>query len=573
MANDIHDVVSEYLALSRSGRNLKGVCPFHSEKTPSFFVNPERQSFHCFGCGAGGNVFTFVMRMENLSFPEAVRKLAARRGIPLPADTPRDSAEERQKQSLLQINAEALDFFRRQLASPAGAEAREYLSRRGIQADIVERFRLGWSPKGWDALRNHLRKKDFPEELARTAGLTTPGTSGRGDYDRFRERIIFPIANAHGEVVAFGGRVIDPAAEPKYLNSPETPLYHKGKVLYGLDVARQAIRRHEGEAVLVEGYLDLISAHAAGFDNVVASLGTALTRDQVKLLKRHAQKAVILYDGDPAGQAAARRTMELFLAEELSAWTAILPPGDDPDSLVRGKGAEALREVLRNAIPLMEHIITTAAEQWRPQGAEGKAKAAGEIIDLLAKVRNDVLAGEYLRFAARALDVREERLQHELDKRRHGTGAAFDDPPAAPPRRSAPPAVEELLVRSMLHEAEVTRLVRERVPLSAFSHDACRAIAAALFSAAGRPDERDGGLPVLENEEAAALAARLAAERPPEEDSASVARDCLDRMERNRRAAESKSLHEKIRQAEGAGQHAVLIELMRIKQDIARIDS
>ncbi len=571
MANDIHDVISEYLALSRSGRNLKGLCPFHSEKTPSFFVNPERQSFHCFGCGVGGNVFTFVMRMENLTFPEAVRKLATRRGVPLPADTPRDSAEERRRQALVEINTEALDFFRRQLASPAGTMARDYLARRGITPDIIERFRLGWSSRGWDTLRDHLRKKGFSDDLSRAAGLTTSGTSGRGDYDRFRERVIFPIANAHGEVIAFGGRVIGAGEEPKYLNSPETPLYHKGKVLYGLDVARAGIRR-DGETVLVEGYLDLISAHAAGFDNVVASLGTALTRDQVKLLKRHARKAVLLYDGDEAGQAAAQRTMELFLAEDLSVWTAPLPPGEDPDSLVRKSGPEALREVLGKAVPLMEQIIRTTADRWRSQGAEGKARAGAEIVNTLAGVANDILVGEYLRHAAHILDVREEWLTSELNKRRT---AGKPSPSAAPPvpRRAAPPAVEAELVRSMLHNAEVVRQVKSRIPLSAFVHDACRAIAAILFAAADRPEPGDGSCPVLEDEEAASLAARLTAERPPDDDPSAVARDCLDRMERNRRVAESRSLQEKIRQAEVAGQHAVVIELLRIKQDNARVDS
>jgi len=318
-STDIVAVVGEYVQLKKAGSSWKGLCPFHREKSPSFIVSPNRRSFHCFGCGKGGNALTFLMAMENLPFPEAVKALAQKAGLPLPQvehDEASD-ARERERARLWEINESAAKFFQAHLKSPEGAEARSYLLRRGLNETDTDALGLGWAPKGWDTLKNAALKRGYKAEELVSAGLLVKNEEKGSVYDKFRDRVIFPVRDTFGRILAFGGRAFGDA-EPKYLNSPETIVFKKGECLYLLDAAREKVRE-KGYTLVVEGYFDAIALHLHGFQNAVATLGTALTRDHARLLKRYAPEVVVLYDADAAGQAAVRRGIEPILAEGLRA--------------------------------------------------------------------------------------------------------------------------------------------------------------------------------------------------------------------------------------------------------------
>jgi len=353
-AGDIVRLVSDYVPLKAAGQRLKGLCPFHHEKTPSFSVDPQLQLFYCFGCQAGGDAFKFVMLYEKTDFAESVEFLAKRWGVPLPRAAGKPEDDSRSRGML--INESAMAYFRSQWSEPArGRIARDYLAKRGVSDAIAERFGLGFAPESWDGLSAVLGARGFKAAEILTAGLAVPRKEGSGQYDRFRNRVIFPIRDVAGRVVAFGGRALGDS-EPKYLNSPETPAYVKGEHLYGLDVAKESIRR-EGFAILVEGYLDLIALHQAGFENVVASLGTALTPLQVKLLARYTERVVVSYDGDAAGVAAAVKSLDLFLERGLDVRVAEIPEGQDPDDFVKEHGAAAYDAIVKGAPGYLDFLV------------------------------------------------------------------------------------------------------------------------------------------------------------------------------------------------------------------------
>jgi DNA primase len=346
-ANDIVDVVSGYFPLKKAGKDYVALCPFHSEKTPSFTVSPGKQIFKCFGCGRGGSVFNFVMAKESVTFPEAVRILAERAGIELRED-PQAQQKARGRRRLRDVLAWALERFRAGLAHPReGEAAREYLRDRGFSDETVETFGLGYAPEGWDHLIRAARRDDIPLEALEKAGLVVPRNDGTGVYDRFRGRVIFPILDALGRPIGFGGRILGDE-EPKYLNSPETALFHKKEALYGLPQAREAIEK-DRRAVVVEGYFDVIMPYQTGVGNCVATLGTSLTDEHIRVLKRYADEVVVVFDSDLAGQRAADRAMELFLAHDVRILVAVVPDGKDPCDYCAAHGAEAFRRLLDEA--------------------------------------------------------------------------------------------------------------------------------------------------------------------------------------------------------------------------------
>lgn len=356
---DIVSLIGEYVVLKKAGRNYVGLCPFHQEKTPSFTVSSEKQIFHCFGCGAHGDVFSFLMKINNLTFPEAVRELAKRVGVAMPqrAITSKEKETYTIREQIIVANGFASEYFVGILASPAGATARDYLEKRGITQKAVETFRIGFATEGWQGLLDFLERKGISAEIAKQAGLVISRSKEEkaGYYDRFRGRIIIPIEDSDGRIVAFGGRVIS-AGEPKYLNSPETPVYTKGDNLFGLFRTKEAIRT-KGFAILVEGYFDLISLWAAGIKNVTALLGTALTRSQVDLLGRYAKRVAAVFDPDEAGRKALSRSLELFLTANVQAMAVIIPAGYDPDSFVRAQGRQKMEELIAGAQPMVDYYI------------------------------------------------------------------------------------------------------------------------------------------------------------------------------------------------------------------------
>ncbi|PLX88959.1 MAG: DNA primase [Desulfuromonas sp.] len=432
---DIVALVSSYVTLKRSGANHSGLCPFHSEKSPSFSVNAARQFFHCFGCGVGGDAFSFLMKMEGLAFPDAVRRLAERCGVELlerslsPAEEQRIKTKER----LLRVNEVAAAYFHRLLMDePAGEPGRHYLKRRGYGRNSATEYQLGFAPDGWDKLTGFLRDEGVQPEDARALGLIRPGKDGRSDYDLFRRRLIFPVFDLAGRVVAFGGRILGDD-KPKYINSPESPVYHKGKVLFGLYQARQAMRR-SGEAVLVEGYFDQLSLERAGVGNAVATCGTALTAEHARLLKRYAQRVLLLFDQDAAGRKATFRAMETLQAEGLPAVVVDLPAGDDPDSFLGREGVDAFRQRMAQARPALELFMDESLAS-ADNSIEARVRAAEDVLRTLAALSSELEQDLYVKQLAEKTGIALDLLQQKLQNARDAEKIAA--PPVEPPRQMA----------------------------------------------------------------------------------------------------------------------------------------
>jgi len=412
---DIVRVVGGYVRLKKNGQNFSGLCPFHSEKTPSFAVHPVKQIYHCFGCGVGGDVFKFVMEMDKCDFMEAVRAVADKCGIAIPRSRERSPEERREQQertALIELHREAATFFSRQLeATPEGKAARGYLSDRGLSAEAIATFGLGYAPSGGDVLLRHLKAK-YPEKLIEVAGLASRDPSGRA-HDRFRRRIIFPISNEAGKVVAFGARALGDDL-PKYLNSPETPIYIKSTVLYHLDRAKESIRRADA-AILVEGYMDTIAVAHAGITNVVASCGTSLTETQVKLISRFTRRIVVNYDPDTAGQAATERSLAILLEHDCDVRVLALPGGKDPDTFIRAEGAAAYRKLLEAAPPYLDYLIGRARELG-VANAEQKLRAMNFLLPFVQRIPNALLRSEWASRIAQQLRIDEPVLREALKK-------------------------------------------------------------------------------------------------------------------------------------------------------------
>lgn len=410
---DIVDLVSEYVTLKKTGRNFTGLCPFHQEKTPSFTVNRDKQIFYCFGCGEGGNAITFLMKIADKTFPEVIKDLAAKTGVVLPPVSSGKEGRQKDllKEGILNLNLKASQQFSRNLFSAAGAPGRKYLQGRGIADDVVKQFRLGYVPDTWRFLTEYIEKNGLSLKLAEQAGLIITGKEG-SFYDRFRGRLIFPIENVFGETVAFGGRILD-KGEPKYLNSPESPVYIKGKNLYGLNKAKEEIRK-KGFALIVEGYFDLISLWNAGICNVVATLGTALTRDHLELLRRYTVEVIALFDPDEAGKKALDRSLELFLSTEMRARALILPGKYDPDEYVRKFGKDKMEELISLAQPLSDYYIENVLGSGRT--FEDKRDMVRTATEFIAKISDRKEKNLFIKRVAEKTGIDEELLIKETYK-------------------------------------------------------------------------------------------------------------------------------------------------------------
>jgi DNA primase len=413
---DIVELISQYVQLKKTGRNYFGLCPFHAEKTPSFSVSQDKQIFHCFGCGEGGNVYSFLMKIEGLTFPEAVRQLAERAGIPLPQTTgsPAVRQAELTKNRLRQLMQLANRYFQYQLQQPGGRAAKQYLQQRGVAEAAIDSFNLGWAPAAWRELKNFLLRRGYQEKELLTSGLLS--VSNSTSYDRFRGRIIYPIWNPQGEVIAFGGRALGDE-QPKYLNSPETPIFDKSKTLYAFHLAREAIRRHE-QAVIFEGYMDVIAAHQAGIKQAVATLGTSLTEAQARLLRSQAKEVVIVYDADAAGQAAAWRGLQILRQAGCLVKVGRLPPGLDPDDYLRRFGGEVFRrEVIEKALLLVDYQLHSLVEQYNVEKDDERIHLFSRIIDVLAAVDNAMEREDYVQKAAKLHQLPAQAIREQTPKK------------------------------------------------------------------------------------------------------------------------------------------------------------
>jgi DNA primase len=421
---DIVRVVGEYVRLKKSGQNFTGLCPFHSEKTPSFAVHPVKQIYHCFGCGAGGDVFKFVMEMDKITFPESVRAVAEKCGIAIPKArerTPEERRETQLRSGLVELHREAAAFFVQQLnTTPEGRAAKAYLLDRGLDSEAMARFGIGFAPSGGEALLRAMNAK-YAEKVLVSSGLFSlpAGQAGRDQsgperlFDRFRRRVMFPIANESGKIVAFGGRALGDDL-PKYLNSPETPIYTKSSVLYHLDRAKEALRQRDF-AVLVEGYMDAIAVARAGISNVVASCGTSLTEPQVKLMSRFTRRVIVNYDPDTAGQAATERSLAILLEQGAEVRVLALPGGKDPDSFIRTEGAAAYAKLLAEAPPYVDYLISRARKMDLAT-AEGKLRAVNFLLPYVQRIPDRILRSEWATRIAQQLRIEEPVLRESMRK-------------------------------------------------------------------------------------------------------------------------------------------------------------
>ena len=591
-ATDIVALVGEKVQLRRSGRSWKGLCPFHGEKTPSFTVNPERQVWHCFGCGKGGDAFAWLMEMEKVTFPEALQVLADRAGIELPKIErgPGDAARDR----LYQANALANDYFKASLRSAAGETARAYLDGRGFDAEVLDAYQVGWAPEGWDGLGTTLGKL-LPPAVLEEAGLLLRRGDG-SHYDRFRNRIMFPVMAAAGKVSGFGARAIAPEDQPKYLNSPETAVYRKGSVLFGLPQARAAIRERK-EALVAEGYLDVMRLHASGFGNAVSTSGTALTYDQARALARLEAEAVLVYDGDDAGVRAADRALEPLLSAGLSVRVLLIPGGEDPDSLIRAKGAEAFRALLDGARdvpaflaeaslgpggvnPPMESRVRRFVEVLGrvedPIRRRMLVRRGGEAFGLEEQVFLDALArrgGRRSDSARSAADGPRDRVARADVKAERSGAAPGAGAGAAPDAAQAPipvdPVEAELAARVLTEDGALTE-VTDAGGLDCFRNEEVQAVLRPwlLENRIPLPDE----LRRLMEESAAArgiLAGHPVEKEQTLELSRRAARGLVQRLEERRIRALLQALDQAIRQAERSRDENSLGRLLAERRDLA----
>jgi len=546
---DIVDLISEYVSLKKSGQNWKGLCPFHAEKTPSFTVSPSKQIFHCFGCGTGGDIFTFIEKQENLTFPEAMSLLARRAGIVI-KKRGSSPAKPGLKEKILDIHREALSFYSQQLKNSSRAIA--YLKGRGMDEEAIERFSLGYAPKSWSALLTHCARKGYPAATMKLAGLAVQGS--RGFYDTFRDRIMFPISDVKGDVIAFGGRSFD-GSEPKYLNSPETPVFNKRKVLYGLDRARRAIN-DETPPILTEGYLDVIRCHLSGFGSAIAPLGTSLNREHGLLLKRYADRVLLAYDSDEAGRKAARNSARILLGCGLDVGILSMPAGEDPDSLISKKGDRAFRQLLENPLSIIDFILARGGDRKR---------LARECLEIIAHVADRVTQGYYMKSLAERLEINEMFLIEQL-KALSGKNINREDSPrpaTAGQRCGTGPLNELYLIKLFLQMSDRADELLGTISSSDFTDTSARKIFEKI---------REGLLDLTDlleksGEEEKALLSRISLIEDFENPEKAL-NDCLRSLRKNRRKMLLADIQRKIREAEARKDYASLMKLQQEHQKL-----
>ena len=584
--SSILEVVSDYVSLKKTGKNFRGLCPFHSERTPSFMVNEEKQIFHCFGCGEGGDVFAFLMKAGNFSFPQAAEELARRYGVKLPS---RDLSlaqkkEMAQREVFFQINEMASEYFYDLLTRrEEGEEGRRYLSQRGISQEIISEHRLGYSADRWDGLVRYLEEKKASLELAWKLGLifpkkkvgdSTPREGRRLDsaswYDAFRGRVLFPIFDLHQRIVGFGGRVIR-EGQPKYLNSPESSIYHKGEVLYGLQVAKRYTKEKDC-VIIAEGYFDLLTLHQYGLKHSVATLGTALTTQHIRTLKRYTKNLIIVFDADQAGVQATLRSLPLFLEEEVAGKTIVLPKGEDPDGFLRKGNLEDFEKRVEHAVPLVDFFFERLMKTNDVKTVDGKVRVAKEGVALLSKIPDKIRRDFYTKALAERLDVKESFLYEMLRSSPQPRFKASEDLKERFVEKGFPRS-EEMVVRLMVHHPEMISMVSEEGILREFESPILQKIGEeieGLYLKKGRFDVAET-LGFLEGD----LQRRLCEfvfqgsglEGGLQE---KILKDCIEKIRKKRLKKDESELLKKIKEAENQPEDKRLVPLLKERQELVK---
>ena len=572
-ASDVVAVVGQYLPLKKMGNTYKTLCPFHQEKTPSFNVNPQKQIWHCFGCGKGGNVYTFLMEYDKVSFVEAVRTLAQKAGIKIPET--RADFKDGQHDLLYQANEMAARFFSDNLADPRNRVAQEYLEKRGITKETQELFRLGYAPNEWDSFIKAAGRSGLSLPLLQESGLVVARETGTGFYDRFRHRIIFPFFSLGGRVIGFGGRSLEQSPQAKYLNSPETPIYHKGRGFYGFSQTKSAVG-DAGYAILVEGNFDLIVPFQAGFKHILATAGTALTPDQARLLSRYARRVVVCYDPDNAGQSATERAVEPLLEAGLDVKAALLPPNMDPDAFIRERGAEEFGALIKNAVSFVEFLVMRASLQKDLSQVSEKSKLVNDLAGLIGKVEDTVSRSHFIKETSDLCGV-DESLVLDLLRKKRGLS----------PKQAAGPG-KELPKTDWEHEVFLLLLKRPQLLTNAHETLAETGIASpwllgmlarleTQYSQSGRIEGAKLFEDLVDQEEQQRLSAIITRSHQGDDSlddvdkDRTVLRDYIRKLKEQKLKPRMKELQEKIKSSEKAGDQGQVSLLLAQYQELRQI--
>ena len=551
---DIVEVVSLSVLLKKVGNNFKGLCPFHSEKTPSFTVSPEKRIYHCFGCGAGGNVFKFAMETQSISFVDAVRQFAEKVGVAIPSRNAGNlnDPKYKEREALKKTNELAANYFHSLFSNAeAGLAARDYLKSRHFTGEVLDKYQIGWAAPTWRGLVNHFQQKgNLSRDIVLKSGLVIEKEDGSNTYDRFRGRVIFPIKDPHGYVIGFGGRSIVEGENPKYLNSPETPLYQKSQVLFGMDVARQAIRKQD-QAILVEGYLDQMRATQYGILNTVATCGTALTSRQAGMLRNYASSAVLVFDSDNAGRAAADKGFDVLHEKGLQVKTVFLPDGQDPDSYIQENGAEKFLEKIKTAKPYLESYIDGVVAGKNGNSPSERVEMANQVVSMLRKVQNLVERNGLIEYFSSAAKIDDASFLGELKK------SFSQNQPMVEPSETGKNSIlhtEKYLVQLILSDKKTAQKVLQAINPEDFSNPALRSIAITCSQTEDEDIEIDKLIDQTEEPEIRSLLTQFGLE-PIEFDSPEkTISDCVAKFNNVHIKSKIKIIKQQRNEAEMAGQ-------------------
>lgn len=570
-AADIKEVVGEYVRLRRAGKNWVGLCPFHADKKPSFTVSEHKQLFHCFGCGVSGNVFTFVMKIKGLTFAEAVLDLASRYNIDVsPADLSAGEKKELdEKRRMLELNELAQRFFRDNLKAGEGAEARAYLKKRGIPERITEEFGLGFAPPKWTALLEYLERKGADVGLAQKVGLVKEGVPSGRLRDHFVSRITFPIRDTRGKIIGFGGRIIGDG-EPKYLNSPESPVFNKSSTLYGLYEARADISARD-QAIVVEGYFDLLAVVSKGIREVVAPLGTALTTSHLRVLKRIASRVVLLFDADEAGLKAATRVVPLALAEGVDTRVALLPAGMDPDEFLKARSPDDLTELVGRAEPALDFYLERLLRERAATTPEEKRYLLNDVVPILEEIKDPILRSLYSERVAWKLGVKEDQISSIMFRRKRKE----DD--EGPDERREPflgvDGPERLLVKMMIFCPEAVQLVKETGLLRFFCNSKIAALASRLVDFYDKGEDLSPSLlmNIVEDDLKKIVGEMLICGEEEKSDAKQIAENCVYKIVQRQIHKEIEAVNVSVKRAEQKNDYKAVTDLLRKKQKLISI--
>ncbi len=566
--SNIVEVISSYLPLKKIGRNHKACCPFHPEKTASFIVSADKQIFHCFGCGVGGNALTFIMQYEKVNFREALESLAQRIGIPLPEPERTDFQKSKEdfSKNLYSLYEKSAIFYHSNLMNSKDAQnARNYLQKRGIGKETAKNFKLGFAKSGWDLLIQHLKAQKITLSSIEKSGLVVAKDEG-GYYDRFRNRIIFPIADIKDRIVGFGARVLDDSL-PKYINSPESAIYTKGKNLFGLNLAKDALRAQD-QAIVVEGYLDMIVPFEAGIKNIIASLGTALTIDQIKLIKRFTNNVVMLYDADLAGEIATLRALDLLIKEDVNVRIASLPKGDDPDSFLRKNGKDVFLKMIDDAKPIFDYKFDLLISKYKADTITSKEKIVKEILPTIKKFTSSTVRSECVRRIAQRLSLDEKALWEDFQNvKEDNYDSEWSESEAfSHYKLTEIPITERMLVKLMLEEIHLVDYLKSVIDPSDFVEEKLKKIVSFIFNffTEGKTLKPNILINYLDDEEAINIISELSTleihDCPNKEKLIS---DCVKRLKRDKLLHKRQKLQSEIQIAQSSGNDSLVIDLMK----------